>query len=236
MDNAGKLGKYISNSVLMEGGSELMEWDFIWKAVLIVIASTILLRIAGRKTISQMTLAETVIMIGIGSLLIQPVSGKNIWTTILIGGVLVATLLVMEFLQMKSDGFEKLITGKSKVIIDNGILNEKNLRKLRLTVDQLEMQLRQNSVSKISDVKWATLEPNGKLGFELKDESKPVTKKDFEEFKQTIIKLIPSNSQLTHMTDILNLINKQYSTESKEDIFAEVKNKEHNITPPEYLQ
>ena len=213
-----------------------MEWDFIWKAVLIVLAATILLRIAGRKTISQMTLAETVIMIAIGSLLIQPVSGKNVWTTFLVGAVLVATLLVMEFLQMKSDGFEKLITGKSKVIIDNGTLNEKTLKKLRLTVDQLEMQLREKSVTKISDVKWATLEPNGKLGLELKDDAKPVTKKDFEDFKQTIVKLIPSNSQLVHINEILSLINKQYKTESQEDIFAEVKNKEHNITPPKYLQ
>jgi len=213
-----------------------MEWDFIWKAILIVIVGTILLRIAGRKTISQMTLAETVIMIAIGTLLIQPVSGKNIWTTFVIGGVLVVTLLVMEFIQIKSDMFEKMITGKAKVVIDNGILNEKNLRKLRLSVDQLEMKLRQNSVSKISDVKWATLEPNGQLGFELKQDAQPVTKKDFEDFKQAMINLVPSNSQLTHINEILNLINKQYKTESKEDIFAEVQNKAHKNTLPKHLQ
>ncbi len=177
-----------------------MEWDYIWKAILVVIAGTVLLRIAGRKTISQMTLAETVIMIGIGSLLIQPIAGKDIWTTILVGGVLVGTLLVMEFIQIKSDTFEKMITGKAKVVINNGTLNEKNLRKLRLSVDQLEMKLRQNSVSKISDVKWATLEPNGQLGLELKQDAQPVTKKDFEDFKQTMVNLIPSNSQLTHKT------------------------------------
>lgn len=213
-----------------------MEWDYIWKAILVVIAGTVLLRIAGRKTISQMTLAETVIMIGIGSLLIQPVAGKDIWTTILVGGVLVGTLLVMEFIQIKSDTFEKMITGKAKVVIDNGTLNEKNLRKLRLSVDQLEMKLRQNSVSKISDVKWATLEPNGQLGFELKQDAQPVTKKDFEDFKQTIANLIPSNSQLAHINEILNLINKQYEVESQEDIFAEIQNKAHKNNPPKHLQ
>ena len=46
-----------------------MDLDWIWKAVLIVLSGTLLLRIAGRKSISQMTLAQTVIMIGIGSLL-----------------------------------------------------------------------------------------------------------------------------------------------------------------------
>nr|WP_304217045.1 DUF421 domain-containing protein [Fredinandcohnia onubensis] len=206
-----------------------MEWDFIWKSVLIVIAGTVLLRIAGRKTISQMTLAETVIMIGIGSLLIQPIAGKDIWTTILVGGVLVGTLLVMEYLQIKSDTFEKMITGKAKIVINNGKLNEKNLTKLRLSVDQLEMKLRQNSVTKISDVKWATLEPNGQLGFELKQEAQPVTKKDFEEFKQTMVNLISGNSQLTP-------INEQNKDNSQEDIFAEVMHKAHKNPPPKHLQ
>jgi uncharacterized membrane protein YcaP (DUF421 family) len=213
-----------------------MEWDYIWKAIVIVIAGTVLLRIAGRKTISQMTLAETVIMIAIGTLLIQPVAGKDIWTTFLVGGVLVGTLLIMEFIQMKSDRFEKMITGKAKVVIDNGTLNEKNLMKLRLSVDQLETKLRQNSVSKISDVKWATLEPNGQLGLELKQDAQPVTKKDFEDFKQAIVNLIPSNSQLTHINEILNLINKKYEVESQEDIFAEVQDNAHKNAPPKHLQ
>lgn len=204
-----------------------MEWDYIWKAILVVIAGTVLLRIAGRKTISQMTLAETVIMIGIGSLLIQPVAGKDIWTTILVGGVLVGTLLVMEFIQIKSDAVEKLITGKAKIVIDNGTLDEQNLRKLRLSVDQLEMKLRQNSVSKISDVKWATLEPNGQLGFELKQDAQPVTKKDLEELKQIMINLIVSKTQDIHINQILNKPNNNNDVKIQENIFTEIQFKEH---------
>lgn len=217
-------------------GGYYMEWDYIWKAILVVIAGTVLLRVAGRKTISQMTLAETVIMIGIGSLLIQPVAGKDIWTTILVGGVLVGTLLVMEFVQIKSDTFEKMITGKAKIVIENGTLNEQNLRKLRLSVDQLEMKLRQNSVSKISDLKWATLEPNGQLGFELKQDAQPVTKKDLEEFKQTIINLIVNNAQDTQINEILNVVNTNNEIKNQEDIFEEIQNKGDQPSTPKHLQ
>src|SRR5699024_1130542 len=91
----------------------LMEFDWIWKAILIIIVGTFLLRIAGRKSISQMTLAQTVLMIGIGSLLIQPVSGENIWVTFGVGAILVITLFVMEYTQLKFDGIEKIITGKA---------------------------------------------------------------------------------------------------------------------------
>jgi len=90
-----------------------------------------------------MTLAETVIMISLGTLLINPVVSKNIWITLAVGLVLVFTLLIMDYLQIKSDTLEHLITGKSKILIENGKIKEKNLLKSHMTVDQLEMNLRQ---------------------------------------------------------------------------------------------
>ncbi|MFK2826425.1 DUF421 domain-containing protein [Bacillus sp. B190/17] len=208
-----------------------MDLDLIWKAALIVVGGTLLLRIAGRKSISQMTLAQTVIMVGIGSLLIQPVVGKNVWTTLLIGAMLVFTLVVMEYAQLKSDAIEKFITGKSKIIIENGELKEDNLRKLRFTVDQLEMKLRQESVSKISDVKWATLEPNGQVGYELKEEAQLVTKKEFHSLQEDIRHIKQMLHSFVETPD-----NQKMFSSNNQDIFAEVAHKGHKDTPPKYLQ
>ena len=205
-----------------------MELDWIWKAVLIVIGGTLLLRVAGRKSISQMTLAQTVIMIGIGSLLVQPLAGQNVWRTLAVGGVLVLTLFVLEYLQVKSDKVEKLITGKSKVLIENGVLKEKNMMKLRMTVDQLEMNLRQQNVSKISDVNWATLEPNGQVGYELKKEARPVTNKEFQSPQQDVQKLV----QLFN----LNATPAQNQPTVQQDLFSEIEKKSHKIEPPKHLQ
>lgn len=191
-------------------------------------AGTLLLRIAGRKSISQMTLAQTVIMIGIGSLLIQPLAGKNIWTTITVGAILVVTLVVMELLQVKFDKIEKFITGRAKVLINNGNLDEKGLKKVRLTVDQLEMKLRQNNVSSLNDVKWATLEPNGQIGFELKEDAKPALKKDLQMLQQQMnqmIMLLKGSTVPMPPNDL-----------SKQDLFAEVARKSHTTEPPEQLQ
>ena len=224
-----------------------MEFDWIWKAVLIVLAGTLLLRFAGRKSISQMTLAQTVIMVGIGSLLIQPVAGKSIWVTFGVGGVLIVTLIVMEYGQIKSDGIESLITGKSKIIIEDGTLNEKNLMKMRLTVDQLEMKLRQGNVAKISDVKWATLEPNGQLGYTLKDDMQTATKKDLEQLRtdfqglhDLINKRLPNVKLVTQFNqpvanssgDVIN----HPQNQNQHDIFSEVKDNSHETPPPKYLQ
>ncbi|MUK88657.1 DUF421 domain-containing protein [Ornithinibacillus sp. L9] len=217
-----------------------MELDWIWKAIVVVIAGTILLRIAGRKSISQMTLPQTVIMIGIGSLLIQPVAGDNIWRTIGAGAILVITLVIMEYTQIKGNVFEKLISGNSKVLIENGQLNEANLRKVRLTVDQLEGNLRQQNVSKIEDVQYATLEPNGQLGFTLKPEATPVTKKEFQQLvdlmNQTLSQ-IPSNPTIAHMNEQIMQIKKQLNQSQHTDtIFTEVADNGHDKQVPKHLK
>jgi uncharacterized membrane protein YcaP (DUF421 family) len=209
-----------------------MDLDWIWKAIIIVVGGTFLLRIAGRKSISQMTLAQTVIMIGIGSLLIQPVAGKNIWTTLGVGAVLVITLFLMELAQVKSDKFEKLITGKSKILIENGQIDEKGLKKLRFTVDQLEMNLRQQNVTRISDVEYATLEPNGQVGYTLKQEAQPVTYKQFKALQQDI-------QQIKDLLLLPTIPQKQQQSQSSnsQNLFTEVDRNAHNEdVPPKHLQ
>ncbi len=208
----------------------VMEWDLLWKAVIIVVGGTLLLRFAGRKSISQMTLAQTVIMIGIGSLLIQPIAGKNIWSTLLVGLILVLTLIVMELLQVKGDTFENIITGKSKVLIENGQLKEQNLKQFRLTVDQLEMNLRQQNVQRIEDVQWATIEPNGRVAMVLKEDLQPVTKREFNQLKSMLEQTL---TQLNVPNQNNNQANKSFvPPEQQETMFAEVRRNTHKSNPP----
>lgn len=208
-----------------------MEWSWIWKGILVVLMGTFLLRVAGRKTISQMTLAETVIMVSIGTLLVQPIATKSIWIAFGTGLVLVLTLLVIEYAQIKMDGVKKVITGKAKVIIEKGELIEKNMLKLRITADQVEMRLRQKNVKNINDVEWATLEPNGQVGFILKEEAQPVTKKEFQQLQQLMVSSTEEQMKLLHqqLTQLQTQLNQN-------NLFTEVAYGEHTTPPPKHLQ
>lgn len=157
-----------------------MDYSIIWKSFLLIIAGILLLRIAGRKSISQMTLAQTVVMISIGTIIVQPIVEKSVTNAIIGAATFVVAIFILEYLQLKFNFFEKFITGKSQIVIENGKLNEQNLKKLRLTVDQLEMRIRNQGISKIEDIKEATLEPNGQLGYELNDSAKPLTVGEFK--------------------------------------------------------
>jgi len=192
--------------------------EFVWKAILMVMAGILLLRVAGRKSISQMTLAQTVVMISIGSVIIQPIVESSVWRTIGVAAIFIASLILMEYLQLKFNFIEKFITGKSKIIVHNGDLNIKNMKKLRFTVDQLEMRLRQNGITNIKDVKYITLEPNGQIGYELQDDAKPLT---VGEFKKLIGPLLQNQQQ-------------QPTDKSQPNIFEEIKDKYEQDNPSQF--
>jgi uncharacterized membrane protein YcaP (DUF421 family) len=136
----------------------------------------------------------------------------------------------MEYAQMRFDAIESLITGKSIILIENGVLHEINLKKSRFTVDQLEMKLRQQNVAHLSDVQWATLEPNGQIGYELKPDAHTVTRKDFEVFRKDMLQILHTlNPNLSDQPAQVK------STESQDDLFTEVARKPKK-EPPDHLQ
>lgn len=190
--------------------------NFFWESIIMVTVGMLLLRAAGRKSISQMTIAQTVVMISIGSIIIQPIVEHSVWRTAVVAGVFIAFLVFMEFLQLKFNFMEKFITGKSVTVIENGRLVTDNMRKMRFTVDQLEMRLRQQGIAKMSDVKTATLEPNGQIGYELMRHAQPLTIGEFEKM------LGPILLQSTPPRDT--------------NIFDEVRKNGHPIPNPKHLQ
>lgn len=169
--------------------------DTIIRALILVFAGTFLLRISGRQSISQMTSPQLIVMLSIGALIIQPINASTIWRTVLAVGVFVGALTLMEYLQVKFNFIESFISGKSAVVIENGEIKPDALRKLRMTVDQLEMRLRQHAIGNFQDVKIATIEPNGELGYELMRHAKPVT---IGELEQLLSKYVNTH---THKDD-----------------------------------
>mgnify|MGYP002513474329 CR=1 FL=1 len=71
--------------------------------------------------------------------------------------------LAMTQLNLKSSRLRKLLCGKPEILIENGNILQKNLRKSRITLDELTGHLREKDVLDISTVQYAILETNGNL-------------------------------------------------------------------------
>ncbi len=80
-----------------------MDYYWFFQVILIFLVGTFILRIGGRKSISQMTIPQTIVMIGLGSLLIQPITGKGLLATFIAAFIIIILMVLTEYLQVKVD-------------------------------------------------------------------------------------------------------------------------------------
>lgn len=148
------------------------------EAFFITFLVMIVLEFAGRKSIAQFTMIQAVVIIAIGETIFLPITEKNfgIIKTIVIAITLILFLIVMEWMEMKFNFIERIFTKKSVVIVENGKLQLDVLKKNRMSIDQLEIQFRTLGISNYEELKTATIEANGHIGYEYKDMYKPITK------------------------------------------------------------
>lgn len=147
------------------------------RAVIIYIFVVLAVRVMGKRQIGELKPHELVITIlvsQIASIPLQdnamPLANSIIPLLILIGFEIIASIV-----SMKSIRFRNALQGKPIFVIRHGKLDEKQMRRLRFTMDDLVDALRQKDVFDISQVEDAVVETNGSLSVMLKPEYSPVT-------------------------------------------------------------
>ena len=133
----------------------------IFTYILVVIA----VRIMGKRQVGQLEPSELVVTLMISDLATIPLSHVSI--PLIHGIVPILTLIIAEatisFLDLKSRGFRKFLSGVPIVVIKDGKIIEKELEKLRLNFDDLMEMLRMQGNTDIQDIKYAIIETSGNL-------------------------------------------------------------------------
>ncbi|RAV22093.1 DUF421 domain-containing protein [Paenibacillus contaminans] len=154
------------------------EWlEVVWRTLCAVVVLFLLTRLLGKRQVSQLSLFEYITGITIGSLAAYiSLDLESTWYLGLISLVVwVAVSLGIEYLQMKSKTARDWLDSKSTVLIKDGKVLEDNMKKERLTSDELLEQLRSKNIFKVADVEFAIIEPNGGINVLLKKENQPLT-------------------------------------------------------------
>lgn len=173
--------------------------NYIWESAAILFTGFCLIRIAGKKTVAQMSGLEVITILTIASTTGHAISEQGLLKTILALCALVVLLMIIQFLAIKFKLVKKIFIGEATPIIQDGKIMNNNLKKLRISIDQLEARLRENGISSISDVKTASFEVTGEFGYMLKNDAKPVTigdlDKKIEQLKSDILHQIKTIDQ-----------------------------------------
>lgn len=151
------------------------------RTILLYVFIILAVRLMGKRQISDLQPSELVITLVISDIAAIPM--QNTSQPLLSGIVPVLVLVALEIaasiFMMKNSTFRKLICGSPIVVIRDGELLQNQMRRLRLTTEDLCVQLRQQNIFSIEDIQYCIVETNGSVSVLEKPESRKPTAKDF---------------------------------------------------------
>lgn len=141
--------------------------DIVLRATVMFAIVFLLLRLMGKRELAEMTPFEFAMLVAIGDLLQQGVTHNDFSIT---GATLAITTfafwtLVLTMLTYKSKRAEKWLDGEPMVIVQDGRFLRPALRRNRLTIAEVEGEMRLAGIPHVAQVAWAVLETNGKISF-----------------------------------------------------------------------
>lgn len=149
------------------------------RTILLYLVLIAVVRLMGKRQIGQMEPSEFVVTMLVANLASIPMQDGGI--PLFSGFVPIVTVLALELvlsaLSMKSIGFRRLLCGKPVILIENGKILQKNLKKTRVTLDELTGHLREKDVIDLQSVQYAILETNGNLSVFPYPKEKPASAK-----------------------------------------------------------
>lgn len=147
--------------------------DSIFRAAGMYIALMILFRIAGRRSLADLTTFDFVLLLIIGEATQQALLGEDFSFT---NAVLVITTLIvldvgLSMAKLYSLRLSRLLDGEATLVVEDGRFLHKRMRSSRLTEDDILESARTNQgIEKVSQIKYAIVERNGTLSFIRRDE------------------------------------------------------------------
>ncbi|MBU5676778.1 DUF421 domain-containing protein [Alkaliphilus sp. MSJ-5] len=150
------------------------------RALLLYLVVVVVIRMMGKRQVAEMQPFELVIMIMIAELAATPMEDVGIP---LINGVipiiaLLSIQVLISYFALKSEKFRDFICGKPSILIHKGRIDQSELRRLRVSINDLLEALRNKDYFNISDVEYAILETNGQMSIVPKADKRPVVISD----------------------------------------------------------
>ena len=125
------------------------------------------LRVIGRRELSTLSALDLVLLVVLGDAIQQGLTQDDYSVT---GAVIaVSTIAVVQvgssYISFRSGRARRVLEGEPIVIIEDGKLIERNLKRERLTEDEIAEEMRTQQIASVDDVEWGILESSGNMSF-----------------------------------------------------------------------
>jgi uncharacterized membrane protein YcaP (DUF421 family) len=141
--------------------------DIVVRGIVLFIFVSVVMRIVGRRELSSLGAIDLVLLIVLGDAIQQGLTQDDYSVT---GAMIAVSTIALMQVSLSYVGFRfrslrPMLEGEPIVIVQDGHVIERNLRRDRITLDEVQEQARQQQIGSLDDVAWAVLEPNGKISF-----------------------------------------------------------------------
>ncbi len=135
------------------------------RTVIIYAILTALMRLMGKRQLGELDVGELVITILLSEIASLPITNpeKSMLHAIIPIATLAALEILTSFLILKIPFIKKILASKPSVLIAHGRLDKRAMKKVRISMEDLISQIRQNGIFDLEEVDYAILEENGKM-------------------------------------------------------------------------
>ncbi len=152
------------------------------RTVLVYVLLIATMRLMGKRQLGELEVSELVTTLLVSEIASLPIVDKNIpLAYAIIPLITVLTLEVtLSVILVKFPRLKSIASSRPSVLIRRGKLDQKEMRRIRISLDELISEVRQAGVPSLADVDYAILEQNGKISILTRKEAQPPTAKDLQ--------------------------------------------------------
>ena len=147
--------------------------DIVFRGIFVFVFLYALMRMIGRRELSSLEPFDLILLIVLGDAVQQGLTQDDYSLTgaFLAIGTIAVLQLVVSYANFRFPKLRPVLDGEPIVVVQDGKPIEKNLRRERVTIEDLAAAARKQSIAKIDDVQWAVMETSGAISFIKKQDS-----------------------------------------------------------------
>jgi uncharacterized membrane protein YcaP (DUF421 family) len=141
--------------------------DIVIRGVIVFVFLYVLMRIVGRRELSSLEPFDLILLVILGDAVQQGLTQDDYSMTgaILAVGTIAMLQVTVSWVNFKFPKLRSVLDGEPLVIVQDGKPIEKNLKRERVTLDDLAEEARKQNIAKFEDIQWAVMETSGEISF-----------------------------------------------------------------------
>jgi uncharacterized membrane protein YcaP (DUF421 family) len=139
--------------------------DLVFRAIVLFGGVMILLRVVGRRELATMEPIDLILLVVLGDAMQQGLtqSDNSVTGSLIVIFTIGLIQVALAYIAFRSSRMRTVLEGEPLVLIENGNVLDRNLRRARIAREELAEEARLSQVVSLSEVAWAVLETSGKI-------------------------------------------------------------------------